>query len=149
MKKVFKGPQRLLLKAKIKGLSAEGMTLRKKHNAAIKEDKFHFYNLKQYIKRDARHFNLAYAYLKGASYNILERTCNEKPSASQILKIVVMHNFWFPSDQDGLDKINNWLNGTEEKCKTPLKSLSNAAPVIKAQQQESILSKILRRLYSF
>jgi hypothetical protein len=152
MKKIFKGPQRVCLKAKIKGLASEGTILRKKHKAAPKEDKFHFYYSKQFIKRDVRHYNLAYAYLRGVPYNVLEKRCNEKPNADQILKIVTAHNFWFSSDKEGLNKINNWLNGIEEiKCKPiiPSKSLSSATPVIKTQQQKSIPAKILRQICNF
>jgi hypothetical protein len=127
MKRIFKGPQRICLKAKIKGLSAEAIILRKKHKTASKEDKFHFYNLKQYIKRDVRHHNLAYAYLRGIPYNALERSCNEKPNPDLILKIVMVHDVWcnFAYWQEHLKKINNWLNGTvvEECNKIVSKSL--------------------------
>lgn len=40
---------------------------------------------------DARHYNIAYALMRGMSYQQVERSCKEAPSAEKILEIIVKH----------------------------------------------------------
>lgn len=106
---------KISLIAKIKGLAEEAKNTRKKmYSFKEVEDKpeyIKYRSIKEYIKIDARHHLLAYAYMRGIPYSVLEKKCNITASPQLILKVVVNHS-WFYGDTDKLlNLIRNWLEG--------------------------------------
>lgn len=62
---------------------------------------------KQAVSTDIRHHLLAYALMRGTPYRQLERKCNQKPSAQQILEIIQFHG---PIFSWTLEQVEQWLD---------------------------------------
>lgn len=102
---------------KIKGLAAEARHARgqmKKSKESDNETRYYKYrNVKEYVRHDARHHVLAYAYMRGVPYSVLENKCNTKPIPEKILNVVMMHSYFMSQTfyKENLIKIKNWLEG--------------------------------------
>jgi hypothetical protein len=117
MKKMITS-RRVCLIGKIKGLTEASRTTRKMMNATEDDDKFYrLYNVKRDIRSDARHHHLAYAYLRGIPYRVLEKKCNEKPDIDKIYIVAMAHSWHisFVYREEQLKKIKEWLNAEEVK----------------------------------
>lgn len=119
MKKIDKGHKFCLI-GKIKGLAEEARLIRRKMRSAENETQYYGMRyIKNSIRADARYHALAYAYLKGVAYNVLERKCNEKPNPETILKIVMLHSHLssFTFYKDNIANIKDWLDGKRDAVK--------------------------------
>lgn len=102
---------KICLVGEIKGLSEEIKRTRKIMYSVKMEYKPFWQRVKYGVKSNARHYALAYAYLRKIPYNVVEKKCREKPNAETILKIVMLHSYFtsFTFYKDGLANVNAWL----------------------------------------
>ena|ERR1035441_4053720 len=111
---------KFLLIGKIKGLANEARRARisiDKH-AAKKNFRgvWHASYRKYVIGTDTRHHLLAYAFLRGTPYLMVEKKCAKMPTASLIYKVVEAHapNYvasnWYRVTEES---VKQWLNGEE------------------------------------
>ena len=119
MKNLFKynSESRFCLIGKINGLAvqskrARGRILKGKTVASV--SRLTFRKLKLGI--DVRHHLLAYAFMRGAAYRSIEKTCRKDnmPRANHILRIVNLHMVpYYNVSQDyyTIDHIEAWLKG--------------------------------------
>jgi hypothetical protein len=106
--KFFNSFGKTILVSTIKGFASESKRTRiklLKGKTEVKKQKFN--RLKEFIGYNARHYLLAYAYMRGEHYLSIERTCrvDNKPRADIISAIVKQY-----SHQHDLELINSWLN---------------------------------------
>lgn len=120
---------RIVLKAIIKGLAAEGQRTRKFINKTSKDVRHGHWTLKRKIGADARMYLLAYAFLAGRPYRSVEpRTeLHDAPgvltSLSESLHVIVnRHSSWEKGNKNvwikgvgyvrqyDLDEVKLWLN---------------------------------------
>lgn len=130
---------KIILIGKIKGLAEECKRARirlLKSKSQTKSEKYAY--TKYIVGGDVRHHLLAYAFLRGTPYNVLEKKYRpgHAPNAETILNIVLAH---FPTyykryaaTQPTLEHINNWLKGDldpgfYQKFKNFLNSLKKVA----------------------
>lgn len=113
---VYGNNSKFCLIGKIKGLAVEARRARVRLLKS-KSDKvvWSLSHRKRLVGIDTRHHLLAYAFLRGDAYLLLEKRCREdnKPKSKLILEIVQQHvpeyeikNGWW-----SLEKIENWLKG--------------------------------------
>lgn len=117
MKRIDSGHKNCLI-GKINGLSEQSRKIRKRMNKAEQTENeaqyYKLYMIKRSIRYDARHHALAYAYLKGMPYNVLEPKCHEAPCAEAILKVVMLHSYFHLSYyKESIAKIQDWLKGVK------------------------------------
>jgi hypothetical protein len=98
-----KNHSKFLLIGKINGLSTEVKRARTcLRNAKKQEYTWTFAYRKRVVGIDIRHHLLAYAFLRGVPYRLLEANCREdnKPSIKSIFQIVEAHApKWIPYDK--------------------------------------------------
>lgn len=113
-KNVLRGTNsKIILIGKINGLAAQSKKtrirlLKKKSDKNIK-----YAYTKYVIGLDIRHHLLAYAFLRGAEYHSLEKTCRleHQPNAESILRIVHAHVSVWETSRLTLETIQDWLKG--------------------------------------
>ena len=114
--------------SKIKGLAAEI----KRINQAIKENKkdnrWQWQGIKHALATDARHHQLAYAYLRGVPYKFVEISCGEhnKPSLLQLLRILEANGWVYYRDTSNQLLVEEWLKAeliVEKVEQAPIKEL--------------------------
>jgi hypothetical protein len=106
MKIYFTRDQLLTLKAKIKGLAAEGSRTRCILQTKKGESRDHYWNLKRSIGREARYHLIAYGLLRGKLYSNIEPNSNKSLlywslDFSYLLQVIHNHcpynsGYWTP-----------------------------------------------------
>jgi hypothetical protein len=110
----FKKKELIDLKNEIKKLASEGRESVKEARATSGKAR-HFRHLeKRRIGVYARHHLLAYAFLRGMSYNRVEAKCNNKPS-EQLVYLVYKITTKFVSCEIDREQITNWFNILQEE----------------------------------
>ena len=113
MKNLLIYSSKYCLIGKIKGLAVEAKRarnrlLKSKSDSAIS---INMYN-KLAVGADIRHHLLAYAFLRGTPYSVLEKKCRQdnKPNVKTILDIVLLHIHDIPAqwEEQYKTKIENW-----------------------------------------
>lgn len=106
---MYKG-HKICFIGKLKGLAEESKRLRQrmlKHKA--EKGYSTLQGARTFLKSEIRHYALAYAFIRKIPYSLLERSCNERPNAATIFKIVQHHSFFMIHLEK--KKIEKWLNG--------------------------------------
>lgn len=80
------------LRAKAKGLQAEGVSLQRRIAAASGLDKHCLRRKKSFLGYYARYTLLAYALFRGKTYASTEGSCKNPPDAKRLLKEVEAHS---------------------------------------------------------
>lgn len=106
--KFFNSFGKTILVSKVKGLATESKRTRiklLKGKTEVKKQKLS--RLKEFIGYNARHYLLAYAYMRGENYLSIERKCrvDNKPRADIISAIVKQYSTFHD-----IELINSWLN---------------------------------------
>lgn len=80
------------LRAKIRGLQATGSTIHRRISKSEKERRHKLWQLKRELGDHCRYHLIAYAILRGVTYDKVER-CSERnrPNPQRVLDIVVAH----------------------------------------------------------
>lgn len=87
---------------------------------------------KRFIGSEARHYLLAYSFMKNVPYSSVERKCAEgnKPNAERILEIVHSHMYYFERRKWTLDMVTAWLKGEEIAVVEKKMSASEKAKIL-------------------
>lgn len=123
MKNILTKDFRYCLVGKIKGLETE--VRRSRDRIFIKESECYRNETamtKRFIGNDVRHHLLAYAFMKGVPYNVLEKKCSteKKPDVGLLLLIIHSHLYTYLRAKVTIDHIKAWLEGTEIADKSVL-----------------------------
>lgn len=96
---------------KIKGLSIECKQARKKFLKNPKRGGLVYRKL--VLGVNIRHHLLAYAFMRGLPYSVVEPKCREDnvPCTQSILSVVLAHIPSYHHNQWTEDRVNRWLNG--------------------------------------
>jgi hypothetical protein len=119
MKNVLKGTNsKISLIGKINGLASQTKKTRRLIKKSKSPERNWKYTYTKYIVGlDTRHHLLAYAFLRGALYHNLERTCRPEhlPNAASILTIVQAHDprYRVVNGQYTIEDVKAWLDGRE------------------------------------
>lgn len=105
------------LKVKIKSLAEEARIIRlEEHRAKSKKDTFLLNGLKQHrigiVRYEARHSQLAYAYLRGRQYHQVESICTTDPDWSRVEKLIKKYYGSIDSDH-----FKEWRTGNVDGMK--------------------------------
>lgn len=106
------GSYKFCLIGKINGLASESKKLRKRISKCVEEKFKNRLTLhKKFIGNEARHYLLAYAFLKGKTYLSVERKCSIKPNVELILEIIHSNVWSFQKSKITIQTIEKWLKG--------------------------------------
>lgn len=117
-----------ILKACVKGLSAESKLLKSKifRNKISNKDQnlknklyFNIKNKHIDIRHHTRHYLLAYAFIKNIEYFKLERKCLVKPNADLILNI--LKNYYYKSNLNEQPIPKDWIDSVSDRLVNQLK----------------------------
>jgi len=94
------------LKIKLKSLAAEARIIRmeEKKSHGLLRNSLHLHRVFD-VRGEARHTQLAYAYLNGKRYRDIERTCHISPSNDRIRRMVEKYGDGIKFDQKWLMEI--------------------------------------------
>lgn len=105
--------ERLILKAKVKGLAVEGGFCRRQIRKTKRERRDQWWTMKRVVGDTARDHLLAYGLLRGLPYAAIERPrADNAPSAARVLQVVL--GLMPPSYRGDwtLDRVRAWLATT-------------------------------------
>lgn len=107
---------KIILIGKIKGLAAESKhTSNLKNGTSFVPKKYKYSNNKRIIGLDIRHHLLAYAFLSGKQYSVLEKKCRvgNEPRAADIVNIAMLHvpEYVIRYGKLTVEIVNDWIAG--------------------------------------
>lgn len=97
----------LFLKVKLKSLAAESRIIRhqeRKTNGSIRCQLQE--HRREVVRYEARHTHLAYGFLKGKPYTMLEQSCKSEPYWPKVLNMVKKYGFEF--NDEVVKKFDKW-----------------------------------------
>jgi hypothetical protein len=127
--------QRDHLTVKIKTLAAEARIIRHKEQSLKKRGPLSGLTLQRFeslqghrkllVRRESRHTQLAYAYLKGMPYHMVEQTCDEDPNWTAVAKNVNRFLLSGSGVNVNADLVKTWAKPRVSIADTQMKLTAN------------------------
>jgi len=113
---------RVFLKVKIKSLAAEARIIRREERRSRHREGLHNHRTTA-VRKAARSALLAYGFLRGRAYRLMEATCHAKPAWSKVKNLVTQYGVERSDDESRMefakreqeqeDKLVAWLEAAK------------------------------------